>query len=366
MPAAGAAQDGDAQARGAHPANERSSTSSAGRARVEAAAARRVREVHLGRAEQQRVDRVEVEPGRLEHRAERLSVVGRRDWRASAGRAPRARRHPPRRRGRRDRRRAPRRSCARSPRRRSRATGGSGQLPTALMTRCTSKPSSCSLCSAVSTTRAATCTPPGEARGRRQQQRQRSRLDAGPLGHRRDQRGRRRGARLQAQDGDLRVLLPGEVVVQVLGADQRAPGPAGHREVPVAVELPARVLRRQAGGGRMVGAHRQAGHPALTDHHGRDAHAAQPAHRDLGEEAPRLAARREPRSPQSTRRAPPGSVVTATRVACASATSCSTSASARSFRDSVTTGPPGSGSRRGAAPARRRTSGRSGPRAARR
>jgi hypothetical protein len=42
----------------------------------------------------------------------------------------------------------------------SSATGGSGQLPKPATTRRTSKSSSWSLCSAVSTTRAAICTPP--------------------------------------------------------------------------------------------------------------------------------------------------------------------------------------------------------------
>jgi hypothetical protein len=40
------------------------------------------------------------------------------------------------------------------------ATGGSGQVPKPLTTRRTSKSSSCSLCSAVSTMRAAIWTPP--------------------------------------------------------------------------------------------------------------------------------------------------------------------------------------------------------------
>src|SRR5688500_5392794 len=105
------------------------------------------------------------------------------------------------------------------------ATGGSGQLPKPATTRPTSKSSSWSLCSAVSTTRAAICTLPAT-------------LAVGALC-------RRRLARLQTQDGGARVFIPVEVVVELFGADQRAPGPAAHREVAVAIEPPAGVLRRQ-------------------------------------------------------------------------------------------------------------------------
>ena len=172
------------------------------------------------------------------------------------------------------------------------ATGGSGQLPKPATTRRTSKSSSWSLCSAVSTTRAAICTPPATLAvgaissvsaegGTPARSATKSATSAGGA-----------LARLQAQHRGARVLVPVEVVVEVLGADQRAPRPAAHREVAVAVELPAGVLRGQAGERGVVGGDREPGQPAAVEDQRRVGDRSQPRHADLGEAAPRLEAAR--------------------------------------------------------------------------
>ena len=136
----------------------------------------------------------------------------------------------------------------------------------------------------------------GHARRRRDQQRQRRGRHAGALGHEVGDLGRRRLARLQAQDGGARLLVPVEVVVELLGADQRAPGPAAHREVAVAIDLPAGVLRRQARDRGPVGGHGERGQPATLDDQRRVRDAPEPSHADLGEAAPRLEASRRLRA----------------------------------------------------------------------
>ena len=130
----------------------------------------------------------------------------------------------------------------------------------------------------------------GQAGGRRVQQREVLGGDAGALGHLGGNRLGRGLPGLQAQHRLGRLLVHVEVVVELLGPDQRTARPARHREEVVALELPAGVLGGQAGPSRMIGDDRQPGPPAPVERQRRERHPAQAAHADLGEAPPRLEA----------------------------------------------------------------------------
>ena len=132
--------------------------------------------------------------------------------------------------------------------------------------------------------------PAGQTRRRREHERQSGGVDAGALGHIVRDRRRRGFARLEAQHRLLGALVDLEVVVELLGADQRPAGPAGDREVAVSIQAPACVLGPQTGQGGVIGDDGQAGQPAAFQHQRCERDRAQAAHADLREATARLEA----------------------------------------------------------------------------
>ena len=177
VPAGPRAQDGDVHRQSA-PEERRAQHVGFEPTRVERPSARRARQPHFGRAEEHRVDLIEVVVVALEDVVERRAVVGATPTRAAARRARPARRL------RRARRSAPdrRRECSRWSGRwracRSARSAGAAPCPSRSRRACTSKPSVSILCRPVSITRATICTPPARLAVGRDGERQARRRDA--------------------------------------------------------------------------------------------------------------------------------------------------------------------------------------------
>ena len=154
------------------------------------------------------------------------------------------------------------------------ATGAIGQQPQPWRTRAGSTPSSCSLCSAVSTTRALIWTEPQTDAVGAIRNVTADGLHPAPLRHLLDDLRRRVLAGLQAKDRPVGLLAPGQLLEQILGSRQRASRTAGHREEVLVLELPAGVLRGQARGRGLVGGDADAGPGPVAD---RDRHRVEPA-----------------------------------------------------------------------------------------
>ena len=125
-------------------------------------------------------------------------------------------------------------------------------------------------------------------RGRRDQERERGRLELAALCDLLDDLGRRRLAGLEAQDRAVGLLAPGQLLEQILGPGERAPRPAGHREEVVVLELPAGVLRGQAGGGGLIDGDADPGQVRSPTVTGSGLDPAQAAHARGGEGEPGL------------------------------------------------------------------------------
>ena len=159
------------------------------------------------------------------------------------------------------------------------ATGAIGQQPQPLRTRGRGRYRARAACAARSRPRGAEiCTEPHDRRGGRDQERDRGRIKATALRDLLDDRRRRVLRGLEAEDRSVGVLAPGQLLEQVFGPGQRTTRAAGHREEILVLELPAGVLRGQAGGGGFIDGDADAGPGPLADGYRQQVEPAQAAH----------------------------------------------------------------------------------------